>query len=118
MFPKTKNIETTFQLIRRFCIVLVIGCLSCSALIAWQAFRMVERAQERIYVLSSGKALEAFAGDRKENIPAEARDHIRSFHQYFFTLAPDEAVIPSIDLTDTYAFSLLCAMSNLNFHHL
>jgi len=93
MLPKTKNIETTFQHIRLFCIVLVIGCLSATAVIAWQAFRMVGRAQERIYVLSSGKALEAFAGDRKENIPAEARDHIRSFHQYFFTLAPDEKVI-------------------------
>jgi conjugative transposon TraK protein len=93
MFPQSKNIETTFQLIRLFGIVLVIACLSFCCLITWQAFRMVERAQQRIYVLSSGKALEAFSGDRKDNIPAEAKDHIRAFHQYFFTLSPDEKVI-------------------------
>ena len=54
---------------------------------------MAERGQERVYVLTSGKVLEALASDRKENIPVEARDHIRSFHEYFFTLAPDEKVI-------------------------
>jgi conjugative transposon TraK protein len=37
--------------------------------------------------------LEAFASDRKENIPVEARDHIRAFHQHFFSLDPDEKVI-------------------------
>ena len=54
---------------------------------------MAERGQDRVYVLTSGKVLEALASDRKENIPVEARDHIRSFHEYFFTLAPDEKVI-------------------------
>lgn len=48
---------------------------------------------DKVYILASGKALEAFASDRKENIPVEARDHIRSFHQCFFTLDPDEKVI-------------------------
>lgn len=55
--------------------------------------RIAERGQERVYVLTSGKVLEALASDRKENIPVEARDHIRTFHEYFFTLAPDERVI-------------------------
>ena len=55
--------------------------------------RLAEREQGRVYVLTSGKVLEALASDRKENIPVEARDHIRSFHEYFFTLAPDEKVI-------------------------
>jgi len=41
----------------------------------------------------AGKALEAFASERKENIPVEAKDHIRTFHQLFFTLAPDEKAI-------------------------
>jgi conjugative transposon TraK protein len=57
------------------------------------ANREVSRAQERIYILSGGKALEAVAGERKENIPVEARDHIRNFHLLFFTLDPDEKVI-------------------------
>lgn len=33
------------------------------------------------------------AADRKDNIPVEARDHIKTFHQYFFSLDPDDKVI-------------------------
>lgn len=93
MFNKTRNIETAFQLIRLFCIVLVVGCLGTTVLIAMQSLRAAERARNTVYILSAGKALEAFASDRKENIPVEAKDHIRTFHQLFFTLAPDEKVI-------------------------
>ena len=53
----------------------------------------MQRAGDRVYILSSGKALEAFAADRKENLPVEARDHVKTFHEYFFTLDPDERVI-------------------------
>lgn len=49
--------------------------------------------QEKIYVLANGKAIEAFASERKDNVPVEARDHIRTFHRLFFTLDPDEKVI-------------------------
>lgn len=46
-----------------------------------------------MYVLANGKALEAMASDRKDNIPVEAKDHINMFHHYFFTLDPDDKVI-------------------------
>ena len=39
------------------------------------------------------KPLEAYSSNRKDNIPVEARDHVIMFHQYFFTLDPDEKVI-------------------------
>jgi len=93
MFPKTRNIEASFQLVRSFCILVIGGCIALSGFIAWLSFRNQERSREKVYVLASGKVLEAFASDRKDNIPVEARDHIRSFHQYFFTLGPDEKVI-------------------------
>jgi conjugative transposon TraK protein len=54
---------------------------------------MVERSDQRIYILYNGKVLEAVASGRKENIPVEARDHIATFHKYFFSLDPDEKVI-------------------------
>jgi conjugative transposon TraK protein len=47
----------------------------------------------RVFILANGKALEAYAADRKDNITVEARDHISMFHHYFFTLDPDEKVI-------------------------
>jgi conjugative transposon TraK protein len=93
MFPKTRNIETAFQHVRFFTIVVVVGSLLLSGFIAWQSYTVTLRAQSTIYVLNSGKALEASAADRKENIPVEARDHIRAFHQFFFTLDPDERQI-------------------------
>ena len=33
--------------------------------------------------------------DRKSNIPVELRDHIKTFHQYFFSMDPDEKAILS-----------------------
>jgi len=56
---------------------------------------MVRKAEERVYVLSNGKALEAIAGERKDNVAVEAKDHIKMFHHYFFTLDPDDKVIES-----------------------
>ena len=93
MFPKTKNIEIAFQQVRLFAILVVVGSLSLSGFIAWQCYRMAERSRSAIYVLSSGKVLEALESSRKDNIPVEARDHIRMFHLSFFTLAPDEKQI-------------------------
>lgn len=93
MFPKTKNLETAFQYVRGFCVIVVVGCLGLSGWVFWLSQRTIDRMQDRVYILSSGKALEAVAGDRKENLPVEARDHVRTFHQLFFRLDPDEKVI-------------------------
>ena len=73
--------------------VVVIGAFGLCGYVFFAAGRTVTLAQGRIYILVNGKVLEALAGDRKDNIPAEARDHIRNFHQLFFTLDPDEKVI-------------------------
>lgn len=93
MFPKTQNLESAFRHIRLFCILMILACIILSGFIVWQSLSLVKQADQRVYILASGKALEAFASDRKDNIPVEARDHIRSFHQDFFTLDPDEKVI-------------------------
>jgi len=53
----------------------------------------LEAAQSRIYILANGKALEAYSSERQDNIPVEARDHVKTFHQLFLTLDPDDKVI-------------------------
>jgi conjugative transposon TraK protein len=93
MFPKTQNIEKAFQTIRLFTIVVVCGCFAVSGFTIWLSERAVGQMQDKVYVLAEGKALEAMAADRRENLTAEARDHIRTFHQAFFSLDPDEKVI-------------------------
>lgn len=71
----------------------VIGVFCFGGYLFYEQSRVVERAQQRLYILASGKVLEALASNRKDNLPVEARDHIRSFHTLFFTLDPDERVI-------------------------
>ena len=93
MFKQMKNIDRAFQQVRMFTIAVVVVSGVVNGYAVYRTSQVSRQATERVYILSSGKALEAFAADRKENLPVEARDHIRSFHQYFFSLDPDDRVI-------------------------
>jgi conjugative transposon TraK protein len=93
MFKQIKNIDRSFQHVRVFTIAVVAVSGVVNGFAIYKAGQVMRQAGDRIYILSSGKALEAFAAERKENIPVEARDHVRTFHGLFFTLDPDERVI-------------------------
>lgn len=93
MFQKAKSIERSFQYIRSFTIVIIIGSLGVCGFTIYKSLKLASNTQNRIYVLLNGKAIEAIAGERKDNLPVEARDHVKMFHYYFFTLDPDEKVI-------------------------
>lgn len=95
MFRQMKNIDTAFRQVRLFSIVFVFACTLITAFALYSSHRLVTRSTERIYVLANGKALEAMAAERKDNIPVEARDHVKMFHHYFFTQDPDDKVIQS-----------------------
>ena len=57
-----------------------------------QAFAEAQR--EKIYVLDEGKSLMlALSQDLEQNRPVEAREHVRRFHELFFTLSPDKNAI-------------------------
>lgn len=93
MFTKVKNIDTAFRSLRVFALVCITGCIAVTLFIAYKSYELVKGAGEKIYLLSGGKVLQAYAADRRDNIPVEARDHVKMFHQYFFTLDPDDKVI-------------------------
>lgn len=93
MFKQAKNIDSAFRHIRGFSLFVIVGSIFLSCFALYKSFQLVAAMQDKVYVLANGKAIEAFASDRKENIPVEARDHIRTFHTLFFTLDPDEKVI-------------------------
>lgn len=95
MLRQFKNIDTAFKHIKLFTIVVVLSAVAISCFAVARAFQMVEAMGAKIYILAGGKALEALSAERKDNIPVEARDHIRNFHYLFFTLVPDEKVIES-----------------------
>ncbi|MFT3749147.1 MAG: conjugative transposon protein TraK [Agriterribacter sp.] len=93
MFTKMKNIDTAFRYIRVFTIVIIACCFLLCGFVLYKSYQLAAITQSKVYVLANGKALEALAGERKDNIPVEARDHITMFHHYFFTLDPDDKVI-------------------------
>ncbi|MFV8324943.1 conjugative transposon protein TraK [Flavobacterium sp. ZS1P14] len=93
MFSKMKNIDTAFRHVRAFSMLVIAGCIIICCFTLYKSFSLVAQMQSRIYILANGKALEAYSSDRKDNIPVEARDHIKAFHKLFFTLDPDDKVI-------------------------
>ena len=93
MFQKAKNIDTAFRQVRQFSLAFLLACALITSLIVVKCFQIARRADQRIFVLANGKILDAYAADRRDNLPVEARDHVKMFHFYFFTLDPDEKVI-------------------------
>jgi conjugative transposon TraK protein len=93
MFQQLKNIDSAFKHIKVFTIVIILSSILISGFSILKSYQFVESSQARIYILANGKALEAFSAERKDNIPVEARDHVRMFHHFFFTLHPDDKTI-------------------------
>jgi conjugative transposon TraK protein len=95
MFERMKNIDTAFRSIRFFSIVFIISCTIVSLFVCHKSYQLASNTNKKIYILANGKALEAYSADRKDNIPVEARDHVKMFHHNFFSLDPDDKVIQS-----------------------
>ncbi|MCS2520376.1 MULTISPECIES: conjugative transposon protein TraK [Bacteroides] len=93
-FKSLKNIETSFRQIRLFGIVFVTMCAAIVIYSVWSSFAFAEKQREKIYVLDGGKSLMlALSQDLSQNRPAEAREHVRRFHELFFTLSPEKSAI-------------------------
>ena len=91
-----KNIETSFRQIRTMGIMFVSLCALVTGYALWSSYQFAERQREKIYVLDNGKSLIlALSQDLSQNRPVEAKEHIRRFHELFFTLSPDKAAIES-----------------------
>lgn len=88
-----KNIDTAFRHVRGFTMLVILSSALITCYALYKSFNSVVMMQDKVYILANGKALEAYASDRKDNVPVEARDHVKTFHQHFFTLDPDDKVI-------------------------
>lgn len=110
-FKSLKNIESSFRQIRLFGIVFVCMCAAIVGYSLWKAFNFAEAQRQKIYVLDGGKSLMlALSQDLSQNRPVEAREHVKRFHELFFTLSPDKNAIESnirraLFLVDKSAFA-------------
>jgi len=110
-FKSLKNIETSFKQIRFFGIVFVCLCAVIVGYSLWSSYNFAEQQRQKIYVLDGGKSLMlALSQDLSQNRPVEAREHVKRFHELFFTLSPDKNAIESnikraLFLVDKSAFA-------------
>ena len=91
-----RNIESSFRQIRLFSVVLLAICACVTLYALGKSYAFAERQRQKIYVLDQGKSLMlALSQDAAQNRPVEAREHVRRFHELFFSMAPDQAAIES-----------------------
>ena len=93
-FKSLKNIETAFRHLRLFGVVYLGVCTLLVGFSVWKAYSFAESQRQKIYVLDAGKSLMlALSQDLEQNRPVEAREHVRRFHELFYTLSPDKDAI-------------------------
>lgn len=122
-FKTLRNIENSFRQIRLYAIVFAILCTSVVGYAVWQSYRFAELQRQKIYVLDNGKSLMlALSQDASINRPVEAREHVRRFHELFFTLAPDKRAIESnmkraFNLADKSVFDYYKDLSEKGYYN-
>jgi conjugative transposon TraK protein len=122
-FKTLRNIENSFRQIRLYAIVFAVLCTAISGYTVWQSYHFAEQQRQKIYVLDNGKSLMlALAQDASINRPVEAREHVRRFHELFFTLAPDKNAIESnmkraFNLADKSAFDYYKDLSEKGYYN-
>lgn len=95
-FKSLKNIETSFKQIRIYAFLFVVLCLCVCGYALYHSYSFAEKQREKIYVLDDGKSLMlALSQDAEANRPVEVREHVKRFHELFFTIAPDKDAIES-----------------------
>lgn len=122
-FKSLKNIESSFKQLRIFGIIFLCLCAAVAGYSVWSAYDFAEAQRQKIYVLDNGKSLMlALSQDLSQNRPVEAREHVRRFHELFFTLSPDKAAIESnigraLQLSDKSAFNYYKDLSEKGYYN-
>lgn len=122
-FNTLRNIENSFRQIRLYAIVFAMLCTAIAGYAVWKSYSFAEQQRQKIYVLDNGKSLMlALAQDASINRPVEAREHVRRFHELFFTLAPDKNAIESnmkraFNLADKSAFDYYKDLSEKGYYN-
>ncbi len=121
-FKTLRNIENSFRQIRLYAIVFAAVCLGASGYAVWESYRFAKEQRSKVYVLDQGKSLMlALSQDAAVNRPVEAREHVRRFHELFFTIAPDRAAIEgnmkrAFSLADRSAFDYYKDLSEKGYY--
>jgi conjugative transposon TraK protein len=91
--PVIKQLENKIRLVTIVCTVFIIGCVVISVGALLTARLMVSDAHKKVYVIDDNVPIPVHQVDDKETMSVEAKSVIAKFHEYFFTLSPDEKYI-------------------------
>lgn len=122
-FKSLNNIESSFKQLRLFSIVFLVLCAGVMCFSVWKAYRFAEAQRQKIYVLDEGKSLMlALSQDLSQNRPVEAREHVKRFHELFYTLSPDKSAIEgniqrALYLSDRAAFNHYRDLSEKGYYN-
>ena len=122
-FKSLRNIETSFKQIRLFTIIFICLCAGITGYSVWSSYSFAQKQREKIYILDKGKSLIlALSQDLSQNRPVEAREHVKRFHELFFTLSPDKQAIESnikraLLLSDKSAYNYFNDFSEKGFYN-
>ena len=91
---KIFDIQRKFRFTVYTLLIVSLTLTGLSIFVFTRSVKLVERSRQKIYVLDNGKSLLlALRADITDNRPAEAKDHIKRFHELFFTMEPDKQYI-------------------------
>ncbi|NDW11192.1 conjugative transposon protein TraK [Dysgonomonas sp. 520] len=122
-FKSLNNIESSFKQLRLFSIIFLCLCAVMMGYSVWKAYNFAEAQRQKIYVLDDGKSLKlALSQDLSQNRPVEAREHIKRFHELFYTLSPDKSAIEgnikrALFLSDRTAFNHYRDLSEKGYYN-
>ena len=122
-FKTLTTIESSFKKIRLLSILFIVLCTLIVGYSIFSSYQFAEAQRQKIYVLDKGKSLMvALSQDASLNKPVEAREHVRRFHELFFTLAPDNKAIESnikraLFMADKSAFDYYKDLSEQGYYN-
>lgn len=122
MFQSLKTLQSAFALTRIYLVLITLMAIGVSAYAVYASYQFAEAQREKIYVLDSGQSLlMALSRNVSENRMAEAKSHIKQFHEYFFTLSPEKTAIESnveqaLCLADNSASEVYMRMKEEGFY--
>ena len=87
------NIENKIKLVMIISTLFLVGCVVVSLGSILVAKGMVDEAHKKIYVLDGKVPILVKQTDMAETFDVEAKSDIEMFHNFFFTLAPDDEYI-------------------------
>lgn len=122
-FKTLTTTESSFRQIRLFSLIFIGFCAGIVGYALYSSYAFAEEQRQKIYVLDKGKSLMvALSQDASINRPVEAREHIRRFHELFFTLSPDNKAIENnikraFFLADESAFDYYKDLSEKGYYN-